>query len=442
MPDILDHNVSNHVVRSSGSALGQRNNYYNPARNQVYSRFSTTDWDASNQSNFHLSEKERSTAERLRTDAFQAVKSTTDLTRSRQESNTKKLANRVSDIAFWKEELVKEINRMERETANLEDHRRHLEQAFNDTETPLKIAQDCLRQREKRMSIDLVHDEVERLLSKEVELIKRCQSKMQKTLDKAVAQLKMDRAAQAACEGDAQDKHHSQGLDDRMYQLRNTSSRIGFHPGAENIDNTISVPVTWIKFTQENIGRSAKQREASERLRGLIDAVIRACANEMWNQFNAVNNAFNSRIQETTHAKNTLQAHLHQTNVEIRDVERTIDLLQQAIRDKEAPMKVAQTRLDERSRRINVELCSDPVMAGLQREVSEIKESVRVLKDKLKKAMLALNRLNRARSTLEQDIAVKENSLAIDSRGCMGLRKNMALDSSIAGPIFKMPLVS
>ena len=53
-----------------------------------------------------------------------------------------------------------------------------------------------------------------------------------------------------------------------------------------------------------------------------------------------------------------------QTNNEIRDMERSIQLLRKAIHDKEAPMKVAQTRLDERTQRINVELCNDPVMKG------------------------------------------------------------------------------
>jgi hypothetical protein len=53
-----------------------------------------------------------------------------------------------------------------------------------------------------------------------------------------------------------------------------------------------------------------------------------------------------------------------QTNNEIRDMERAIDLLKKAIQDKEGPMKVAQTRLEERTRRINVELCNDPSMKG------------------------------------------------------------------------------
>jgi len=103
-------------------------------------------------------------------------------------------------------------------------------------------------------------------------------------------------------------------------------------------------------------------------------------------------------------------------------------------------LKVAQTRLDERTRRINVELCNDPVMTGLRREVAEIKDAVRVLKEKLDLGKLTLNRVNKARATLEQDIAVKENSLTIDSKVCMGMRRNMALDSRIVGPIFNMPL--
>ena len=56
--------------------------------------------------------------------------------------------------------------------------------------------------------------------------------------------------------------------------------------------------------------RSQRERELSEKLRGAIDSLLRQCANAMWNQFNGVNNAFNSRIQETNDAKNKLQAHL------------------------------------------------------------------------------------------------------------------------------------
>ena len=60
-------------------------------RNAVYSRYTCTDWDASNKANFHLSDRERASAERLRAEAWRAVKSTDSRTRNRQASNTKRL---------------------------------------------------------------------------------------------------------------------------------------------------------------------------------------------------------------------------------------------------------------------------------------------------------------------------------------------------------------
>ncbi len=58
----------------------------------MYSRYSTNDWDSSNKANFNLSERERSLAERLRADAWRAVKATDTRTRNRQTSNTKRLS--------------------------------------------------------------------------------------------------------------------------------------------------------------------------------------------------------------------------------------------------------------------------------------------------------------------------------------------------------------
>lgn len=48
-----------------------------------------------------------------------------------------------------------------------------------------------------------------------------------------------------------------------------------------------------------------------------------------------------------------------QTLQEIFQTEMVIESLKKAIREKECPLKVAQTRLEERTRRPNVELCRD-----------------------------------------------------------------------------------
>ena len=59
---------------------------------QLYSRYSTYEWANSNHANFHLSDRERAMAERIRADAYRTVKATDTRTRNRQSSNTKKLS--------------------------------------------------------------------------------------------------------------------------------------------------------------------------------------------------------------------------------------------------------------------------------------------------------------------------------------------------------------
>ena len=56
---------------------------------------------------------------------------------------------------------------------------------------------------------------------------------------------------------------------------------------------------------------------------------------------------------------------LRQTNNEIRETDRAIQLVRRSIIEKEEGLKVAQTRLDERTRRRCVEICRDAAMLGL-----------------------------------------------------------------------------
>lgn len=56
--------------------------------------------------------------------------------------------------------------------------------------------------------------------------------------------------------------------------------------------------------------------------------------------------------------------------------EKNIAALKKAIADKEGPVKVAQTRLEARNRRPNVELCSDMVQYRLIGEVQEITKNI------------------------------------------------------------------
>jgi tektin-3 len=74
--------------------------------------------------------------------------------------------------------------------------------------------------------------------------------------------------------------------------------------------NSVSNPESWVKFTQENIERSKRERNISEKLRFDIEVCLRQCANDMWSQFQFINNALKARVAENTDIKNKLEKHL------------------------------------------------------------------------------------------------------------------------------------
>ena len=104
---------------------------------------------------------------------------------------------------------------------------------------------------------------------------------------------------------------------------------------------------------------------------------------------------------------------------EVDAMEENIALLKRAIADKEAPMKVTQTRLENRTFRPNVELCRDRVQYRLIEEVFEISTNIERLQGKLADAEASLKGLIRKQLSLEEDIDVKANSLFIDRDQCM-----------------------
>lgn len=313
----------------------------------------------------------------------------------------------------------------------LQEAKRVLEKALQETENPLHISQECLYHREKRQGIDLVHDNPERELIKEVDIIKRCQERMRQTVDKANTQLSLNRAAQHELEKDTGDKFVAQSLDETCHTLRNSSRGIAYHNGVQRIDNTTSVPESWAQFSNNNIQRSQSERAASKNMRNEIESVLNACASDMWQEWNSVNVSLTQRMQESTDARNRLQTHLSKVLQEIFDMEKNVEFLKKAIQDKEAPMQVAQTRLDTRIRRPNVELCRDPVQHRLVEEVSEIGETIESLQGKLRQAENALQQLLRTKAALEQDLSIKNNSIFIDREKCLGMRKTFPMSPRV-----------
>ena len=83
-----------------------------------------------------------------------------------------------------------------RENGLLKETKSELEHAIAETERPLRINNECIKNREARISIDLVKDEVENSLEREVENIKTYQQRMQKMLARVNQQIETNHSMQ------------------------------------------------------------------------------------------------------------------------------------------------------------------------------------------------------------------------------------------------------
>ena len=72
----------------------------------------------------------------------------------------------------------------------IQDQKRLLEKMIYDVRHSLQASEDCLLQRERRNGIELVRDNVERNLSKEVLRMRSSLEALKKMLDKVNVQLK------------------------------------------------------------------------------------------------------------------------------------------------------------------------------------------------------------------------------------------------------------
>ncbi|KAM3922925.1 tektin-4-like [Leptodactylus fuscus] len=274
---------------------------------------------------------------------------------------------------------------------------------------------------------------VELELLREVELIRNVQDLLKRTLDQTIQQIRQNRDAKEKLEMDWSDKVEAYDTNNKCGHYNNQSTEIQFHHHSSKFEDNTSTPESWSQYSHENIYKAERERMASINLRSLIDNILQDTAEDLRSQCDVVNSAFARRCEEVEDVKRKLENHLQKTLKEIGGQENNIAALKQAIKDKEAPMKVAQTRLYQRSYRPNVELCRDPVQFRLVSEVGELSESVEYLKQKLEESEQSLRNLEDTRMSLEKDITNKANTLFIDREKCMTHRTRYPVVMKLTG---------
>ncbi|RMC17571.1 hypothetical protein DUI87_05235 [Hirundo rustica rustica] len=371
-------------------------------------------------------------AERGRAEAKRLAKQAAAGAQRAQQYSKATLAQRLQDVQFWRTELQKEIMELDAETNLLAAQKLRLERALDATEVPYAVVVDNLECRERRQPPDLVADQVERQLLKEADLIRDIRDLLKRTIIQATTQIRSNRIQKENCELDWSDKVETYHIDDKCVSYCNDSTNIQSHPSSVKFEENASTPKSWAQFSHDNISSAEQEKLASVQLRSLINNVIHDASEDLRMQRAAVAEAFDSHCRDLAEAKLHLEQHLEQILKDIGEEEANIVDLKKAIRDKEAYLKVAHTRLYDRSFRPNVELCRDEPQFRLVSEVEELTVFLEALKRKLMESEQNLKNLEETRMKLEKEIAVKANSIFIDRQKCMGYRLRYPVDLEVA----------
>jgi len=391
-------------------------------------RFSTEEWTLSNHTNYSNAEQNRKIAEHIRAEADRLVKETDETTVKTQEESTKRIDQRLTDIKHWTSQVDNTKTETLKELEQLLDYKRRIENSLSGyLDRNRALTRKCLQLRENRKGIDLVHDEIQKELIKELEMIQAIEGLLQRTLEQVEEQIRVCRSADYYLGKELNDKFTAFNIDTKCHVLSNKDAGAGAqrHLGSDKITPNSVTPEDWERFSHDNIQKAERNKNAAQNLRSVVDSVLEQTREDLVKQCATTDAAFRRRIQDTERALEKDIDHHAKVLAEIKEVEETIEKLGKAIAEKQPPLMVAETRLNERTDRPNIELCRDAPQYRLIGEVAQINESIRRLHEQLCEAQEQLKQLIRNQLQLEEDIDIKKHTLEIDRELCLPERKKM-----------------
>ncbi|XP_066601670.1 tektin-1 [Prorops nasuta] len=390
-------------------------------------RFSLKDWQLHNCHRYTCSEIQQEFADCFLEKSNNLRKKSEEIIKGNKEETDFRLKEKIEDIEYRKKELLfirKEIF-LEIDALNLYKERLY-DTLSSLRRNALVICEKCLEIREQRIGIDLVHDEVNRELTKESKTIKAAESTIIRTLEQTQEQIRRLKALMYSLDRDLQNKDSSLRIDKRNLLIKENSINLNLYCGKTTLTPSTANLDDWILYTQTLTTEAAKEGNSAKQLRCYINHIINQTIEDLNSQKNLTDAAFLKRIGDTKATKTKLELQHTEIMRQAKEMGLNIERLQKAIEEKEPYMAVAQTRLGNRCQRPGFEMIYDRVESNLIKEISDIQEIVATLKQALAEAQASQRRLLQNQIQIEEEINIKTNTLKIDEVECMTMRQSIS----------------
>ncbi|KAF7211433.1 tektin-2 [Nothobranchius furzeri] len=405
-------------------------------------RHSVSAWHDNNHQLFATAQHERKVSSAIRQEGRSLRSETSSRTAWDESDTSRRLSERVWDVARWKDVLERCAQKVDEEMEALTLSKEQTEMVLAATAVPLEVSSECLTLREGRQGPELVHDPVEEQLKKEVELIEGVQRRLQQNIHQVFEQLCILQEIRHQLTSDLQNKMDALDIDMSCLSLNIKSPDISLKTNPTRIPPGSSTPQEWVQFSHFNVARAHEAMQASQRMREDTSLAAAQMNNELETQRRATEFALRKRTHQQEQARDQLLWQIKNTEEEMTYMETDIRGLDADLQAKAASLKLAHTRLESRTRRPGVDLCRDQVQHGLVAEVQQLETTIQTLKQKLSEAQLSLQKMKLHHSRMLQDLSRKQEALSLEQRSSNTRARLRPTPSTDKTPVPLVPLAN
>ncbi|XP_055840412.1 tektin-2 [Episyrphus balteatus] len=332
---------------------------------------------------------------------------------SNYESN-EALSSRIAELNRWRITIQKAYDRIVQEVNLLKEECASTERELEAMTTPLTVVAECLTMRDSRLGSELTNDDADTELKKELSVVENNHRLLREQCHAAWEKLIRLEEVQQKIANALDHKIDAEKIDATQLELNKLSSNITFKTDPTRHPRNSCTYQAWLESTKNLKQMAENELTDTYSVRESLFVAREKARNILISQQDRTEHTIRKRIFETQRARNELEWQKLKMKEEMQKVHGEIRNLEQALRDKTDALKLAETRLENRTERLGIEKCLDEPYDKLCLEVSAIRTIRRNLEDQIDAARTSYNILEEHEHKIDEDLNNKQHSLMTD----------------------------
>ncbi|KAK6324089.1 hypothetical protein J4Q44_G00064280 [Coregonus suidteri] len=387
-------------------------------------RYTQPDWSFNNNLVTKKSELQRALAYQINQDLHCARGDATTQIRWATWSTKDHLTNRVEELGHWQSQSADSIGRVDQEMAALVKVKAIAERCLQEKVLYRQVLRECVALRDGRTAAELVHDDVEAELKREVELAEEIIHLIQQKIHLVLDNLWSLKDVRTQLMADHRDKGEAVKLNKHCLTFDLQSPNLGYkYQPCHIVKGTLTYD-QWVAYCKRLKQTAEKLVLDCSYFRGNLQYTLSKLMNALETQRCASDFCLRKRLNELSRARDALEWEKQQLKETVVDLVKEMQKVERQIMNSGSEQQLAHTRLDILAQRANYELCMDQPHIALLKENKNLRKNTFGLQNKLLLSQKTLESMHMTLFTLGYKLEAKSRALDIDRR-CQEVRQSL-----------------